>query len=241
MTDMTSPEIIEATRLTREGRLAEATALLQCLFYSKAAVNTVAHELHDIPGAPWAGPSPRLPEADPVDGRGEKEADPVSPAAPQARRQGASARIAEPLAATAQQPMTLPLHDLFAQLRHGSLAGRFAAHAPAPLQDGAQFLAATFSSEAGSRPYKLYIPSRYRGDPVALVVMLHGCTQTPDDFAAGTRMNELAEEHVCLVAYPAQPTSANAQKCWNWFNPERSGARPGRAGADRGHYPPGHA
>lgn len=83
---------------------------------------------------------------------------------------------------------------------------------------GAQFLADTFTNEAGSRPYKLYVPSGYRtGQLLPLVVMLHGCTQSPDDFAIGTRMNEIAEEQNFLVVYPGQVGSANMQKCWNWF------------------------
>ena len=85
--------------------------------------------------------------------------------------------------------------------------------------DGERFVSASFTSQAGSRAYKLYIPSSYCGKPLPLVVMLHGCTQSPDDFAAGTRMNTVGEERAMFVAYPAQPKSANGSKCWNWFNP----------------------
>ena len=82
-----------------------------------------------------------------------------------------------------------------------------------------EFLTKSFSNHAGNRAYKLYVPSQYRGQPLPLIVMLHGCTQSPDDFAAGTRMNLRAEEYNCFVAYPEQAASANISKCWNWFRP----------------------
>ena len=82
------------------------------------------------------------------------------------------------------------------------------------------FKRADFSDEHGKRSYKLYIPANATpGKLMPLVVMLHGCTQTPDDFATGTGMNRLAQERGLMVAYPAQPVSANRNRCWNWFKP----------------------
>ena len=86
--------------------------------------------------------------------------------------------------------------------------------------DGAQFLSRSFACAAGSRDYKLYIPRHLPEGGRALLVMLHGGTQDGDDFAAGTRMNDLAEEHGFIVAYPSQSKAANASLCWNWFAPE---------------------
>jgi poly(hydroxyalkanoate) depolymerase family esterase len=86
--------------------------------------------------------------------------------------------------------------------------------------EGAQFLSRSFTCAAGSRDYKLYIPRGLPERARALLVMLHGGTQDGDDFAAGTRMNDLAEEHGFIVAYPSQSKAANQSLCWNWFTPE---------------------
>ncbi len=92
-----------------------------------------------------------------------------------------------------------------------------------------RFLRLQHSGPGGSRAYKLYVPARDRTEPMPLVVMLHGCKQNPDDFAAGTRINALAEEQGFLVAYPEQSAKANGSNCWNWFEPRdqaRDGAEP---------------
>jgi len=86
-----------------------------------------------------------------------------------------------------------------------------------------------FTSPVGTRSYKLYVPARVSDAPRPMMVMLHGCTQSADDFAAGTQMNRLAEAHGFLVVYPEQGAHANASKCWNWFQPQdqvRGGGEP---------------
>lgn len=85
---------------------------------------------------------------------------------------------------------------------------------------GGTFQQFTFNGSAGSRTYFVYTPVNYQtGTVVPLIVMLHGCTQTPADFAAGTQMNALADQKQFIVVYPQQPSSANSSECWNWFLP----------------------
>lgn len=142
----------EVTRLTREGRLAEAMALLQ--------------------GAPQAPARPAHGDAGVVD---------LVPA-------GAG--------------WSMP-HE-----------------APRSAFGSPRFEERVFAGAAGRRTYKLYIPATFTGAPLPLVVMLHGCSQSVDDFASGTRMNAVAEELGLFIAYPAQSSSANPSRCWNWFNGE---------------------
>ena len=153
--------MMEATRLTRQGRLAEAAALLQ---------RGVADQ-------------PRHPE-------------PFRP-------RGAAG-----------------LADLLSRLPHSGRATRdwYTPVEPEPELPG-RWLAGSYANSAGEREYRLYVPSGYTGQRVPLIVMLHGGTQGADDFAAGTRMNELAERHTFLVVYPEQSATANPRRYWNWFQP----------------------
>ena len=93
---------------------------------------------------------------------------------------------------------------------------------PAPGPAGAVPAAGAFTSGTHTRAtltraYKLFVPPGRAQRPRALVVMLHGCTQDPDDFAAGTGMNAHALEQDFVVLYPAQSQDANPSRCWNWF------------------------
>ena len=85
------------------------------------------------------------------------------------------------------------------------------------------FLSGSHQHAGLTLKYKLYVPPGATGRPLPLVVMLHGCTQDPDDFAAGTGMNELAHAQGFLVLYPAQSQGANPARCWNWFKHNHQG------------------
>lgn len=126
-------------------------------------------------------------------------------------------------------PQTASLSELSPQLPGGPLAGLVAGLAPglglpsrrpaaeAPVPQGAVFRRDVHTSAQGSRAYRTYVPASAAKGAAGVVVMLHGCTQTPEDFAAGTGMNALAETHRFVVVYPQQSRGDNAQTCWNWF------------------------
>ncbi len=203
----------ELTRLTREGRLNEAMALLQ-----GGARET------DAPNAGRTGSSgPRataLPQTRNASSAAPDDRAP-STGSPQAqiRKTQTGTKGAMPFAGTSPHDRAgfSGLAGLANFGRFPGLPGLGATAKNLPLPDGASFETLAYSAASGTRRYKLYIPASHDGSSTPLVVMLHGCTQSPDDFAAGTRMNELAEERGFLVAYPEQTRSANAQKCWNWF------------------------
>jgi poly(hydroxyalkanoate) depolymerase family esterase len=198
---MLNQDIIrEATRLTRAGQLVEATALLQRMLRGESAPDASSDTGGRIT---LTGRKPLI-----IDAKAnavEEKTDSHSKLEP---------------APSAQPRMLRALLDR-KEARSGiELRGvmkRAPLSTPDIVPEGARFIERTYSSPAGSRAYRLFVPSRYREQPLPLVIMLHGCTQSPDDFAAGTRMNFLAEEQNCFVVYPAQPSQANQAKCWNWF------------------------
>jgi poly(hydroxyalkanoate) depolymerase family esterase len=203
-------DMMEATRLTREGRLVEAMAVLQGVRPRGDATTTTAADGDHHADANAGGTLDMVP---PSKLTGSSWTVPLLGEGFASVQRNDTARPATQASGTVLDHWR----------KHGCAnglerwLGRDAMPTPLPLPEGARFDEHTFANEAGGRAYKLYVPSSYIGKALPLLVMLHGCTQSPDDFAAGTRMNNLAEEHTFLVAYPAQPRSANASKCWNWF------------------------
>ena len=96
------------------------------------------------------------------------------------------------------------------------------------------FVDGHFNCPTGSLAYKLYTPIGSARRRLPMVVMLHGCTQSATDFAAGTGMNTLADELGFLVLYPEQSKSANLARCWNWFRPENQSRGRGEAASIAG-------
>ena len=100
----------------------------------------------------------------------------------------------------------------------------------------ASFTESVFLFEGEQYPYRLYVPAAPAASdatstqPLPLIVLLHGCKQNAQDFARGTAMNALAGEQQCMVLYPEQISSANAARCWNWFEPGHQQAGRGEPG-----------
>jgi poly(hydroxyalkanoate) depolymerase family esterase len=209
-----------------------ATAALQEMLQHSAATAAAAHSQAEgfgaMPAGAPAAPPPMRDINPPPQAKAAPAPDvPETPAAPDAPEMKAPM-----FDHTKMFDNFMP--DMLANLDRMNEAGRSAFTMPnfqmpggmAGMQAGAsaadalpgKFTDGNFSNAAGTRHYKLYVPSTYTGQAVPLVVMLHGCTQDPDDFARGTQMNALAEEMHCLVLYPAQSQQANSSRCWNWFS-----------------------
>jgi poly(hydroxyalkanoate) depolymerase family esterase len=188
----------EATRLTRAGQLVEATVLLQRMLRGESAPDATLRTTGRIA---LTGREPPI-----IDAKANTIEETDSPQL--ARATSAQPRKLRALLDRTTERPGLGIRGVFK---------RAPLSTPDVVPEGARFIEGTYSNSAGSRAYQLFIPSRYQGQPLPLVVMLHGCTQSPDDFAAGTRMNFIAEDQTCFVAYPAQPSEANQAKCWNWF------------------------
>jgi poly(hydroxyalkanoate) depolymerase family esterase len=200
----------EATRLTRAGQLVEATALLQRMLQGDSAPGATSHSAAQAPLTRLEPPTIDA-KATVVEERKSRQPAQATPVQGRTR------------------PAPLDGMRKFSGLGLRGPIGRAPPSTSDIVPAGAKFIEGTFSNAAGSRTYKLFIPSRSHGQQLPLVVMLHGCTQSPDDFAAGTRMNFLAEEQNCFVVYPEQPSGANQSKCWNWFrtgDQRRGGGEP---------------
>lgn len=149
------PGMDEVARLTRSGRLAEATGLVQHLLRGTGE-----------PG-PTAAPDPSV-----IEGEFTRlDSAPKTEKAP-GNRPGHAARTG----------LGETLRGLAARLRPTGLhgAGMGAPRPPAdPLPDGASFVTASHSGASGTRVYKLYVPANRGEGPRPLVVCCMAAPSRP--------------------------------------------------------------
>jgi poly(hydroxyalkanoate) depolymerase family esterase len=241
MDDKTRIEMAKATRLTRAGKLMEATALIQRTLQGRRSPETSSDntdgksdEAIDVTSQvdelPEKQTSLRAVSASPSQNHQNENASvemtDTSTTPNQKRHAGKSNRRTPASKRVTSMPwFSKHFPRLGSKFKRSKSGIRESVSIPMPNKGreevwaGGQFLDGSYTNQAGTRSYKLYIPSGYRGQALPLVVMLHGCTQTPEDFAAGSRMNLLAEKKLFFVVYPTQATGANPSKCWNWFRP----------------------
>ena len=196
-----------ATKLTRAGRLGDATKAIQRALRGAGPGAVAPHAAHDDAGGTRDGTRgfaqaalPQIVEATPI------ASEPVVLE---------SVLVVD--AAEHVEPSVAPLPASRAEPIDVAVIDVEVIDEPATALGEGEFVSASHRHASQNHNYKLYLPPDRTGRRLPLVVMLHGCTQDPDDFAAGTGMNAAAREEGFFVLYPAQSRLANPSGCWNWF------------------------